>query len=84
MPIAALTQNIEIESAWWRIEPKILQHLTASFYQRFDHGAALKIECKISHLNMAFDRYASIGTVMLYILVISPPDDSTLAKQVLL
>jgi len=31
---------------------------------------ALKIECKMSHLNIAFDRYASIGTVMHYILVI--------------
>jgi len=30
------------------------------FFQRFDHGAALKIECKMSHL---------LGTVMHYILV---------------
>jgi len=42
--------------------PKILQHF-AAFFQRFDHGAALKIEGKMSHLNIAFDRYASIGTV---------------------
>jgi len=41
------------------------------FFQRFDHGAALKIECKMPHLNIAFDRYASIGTVMYYILVMS-------------
>jgi len=26
---------------------------------------------KMSHLNIAFDRYASIGTVMYYMLVIS-------------
>jgi len=31
----------------------------------------LKIERKISHLNIAFDRFASVGTVMHYILVIS-------------
>jgi len=39
------------------------------FFQRFDHRAALKIERKMPHLNIAFDRYASIGTVMHYILV---------------
>jgi len=38
-----------------------------------DHDAALKIERKMSHLNNALDRYASIGTVMHYILVISAP-----------
>jgi len=43
------------------------------FFQRFDYGAALKIERKMSHLNIAFDRYASIGTVVHYILVISFP-----------
>jgi len=43
------------------------------FFHRFDHGAALKIERKVPHLNIAFDRYASIGTVMHYILVISIP-----------
>jgi len=37
----------------------------------FDHGAALKIERKMSNLNITFDRYASIGTEMHYILVIS-------------
>jgi len=42
-------------------------------FQRFDYGTALKIERKMSHLNIAFDRYASIGTVMHYILVISEP-----------
>jgi len=26
------------------------------FFQRIDHGAALKLERKISHLNIAFDR----------------------------
>jgi len=41
------------------------------FSQRFDHGASLKILNKMSYLNIAFDRYASIGTVMHYILVIS-------------
>jgi len=50
--------------------PKIQQHFTA-FFQRFDHGAALKIERKMSHLNITFDRYASIGSVMHYIMVIS-------------
>jgi len=35
------------------------------FFQRFDHGAALKIE------GIAFDRYASIRNVMHHILVIS-------------
>jgi len=44
---------------------------SAAFFQLFDHGAALKIKRKLSHLNIAFDRYASIGTVMHYILVIS-------------
>jgi len=51
---------------------KILQH-SAAFFQRFDHDVALKIERKMSHLNVAFDRYASIGTVMHYILVKSFP-----------
>jgi len=41
------------------------------FFQRFDHGAALKIEHKMSHLNIAFDLYVSIGTVMHYISIIS-------------
>jgi len=41
------------------------------FFQRLDHGAALKIEHKMSHLKNEFDRYASIDTVMHYILVIS-------------
>jgi len=40
-------------------------------FQRFNYGAALKIERKLLHLNIAFDRYASIGTVMHYILVLS-------------
>jgi len=31
----------------------------------------VKIERKMSHLNIAFERFASIGTVMHYILVIS-------------
>jgi len=42
-------------------------------FRLLDHGAALKIERKMSHLNIAFDRYAWIGTVMHYILVISEP-----------
>jgi len=41
------------------------------YFQRFDHGAALQIERKMSHLNIAFDRYASTSIVMHYILVIS-------------
>jgi len=39
------------------------------FFQRFDYGAALKIKRKVSHLNIAFNGYASIGTVIHYILV---------------
>jgi len=50
--------------------PKNLQILPL-FFQRFDHGIALKTERKMSHLNIVFDRYTSIGTVMYYILVIS-------------
>jgi len=47
---------------------------SAPFFPAFrllDYGSALKIERKMSHLNIAFDRYASKGTVMHYILVIS-------------
>jgi len=43
------------------------------FSHRFDHGAALKIQRKMPHLNITIDRYASIGFVMHYILVISFP-----------
>jgi len=39
-------------------------------FRTLDYDDALKIGCKMSHLNIAFDRYASIGTVMHYILVI--------------
>jgi len=58
----------------WRDEelnPKFLQHLLLFFFSvlQLEHGVALKIERKMSHLNIAFDR--SIGTVMHYILVIS-------------
>jgi len=53
IPIAALNQNIENELTWWRIEPKN----SAVFFQHLDHGAALKIERKMSHLNIAFDRW---------------------------
>jgi len=49
---------------------KIMQHF-AVFFQRFNHGDALKLECKMLHLNIAFDRYDSVGTVIHYILVIS-------------
>jgi len=35
----------------------------------------------MSHLNVAFDRYASIGTVMHYILVISIPEISILSSS---
>jgi len=44
------------------------------YFQRFNHGAALKIERKMSHLNIAFNRYASIGTVMHYTFVINKPE----------
>jgi len=43
----------------------------APAFQLLDHGATLKIERKVSHLNIAFDRYVSIGNVMHYILVIN-------------
>jgi len=60
IPIAALTQSTENEL-------KILQH-SATFFPAFrplDHGAALKLERKMLHLNIAFYRYASIpGTEM--------------------
>jgi len=45
------------------------------FFQRFDHSTALKIERKM-HLDIAFERFASIGTVMHYILVISNRDSA--------
>jgi len=52
--------------------PKILQHFTAFFPVFFDYRSALKIERKVSYLDIAFDQYASIGTVMhLNLLVIS-------------
>jgi len=47
----------------WRdgeLNSKILQD-SAAFFQHFDHSTAQKIEHKISHLNIAFDRYASIA-----------------------
>jgi len=43
-----------------------------SAFQLLDQCAALKIERKMLHLNIAFDRFASVGTVMHYILVKSP------------
>jgi len=58
-------------------KPKIMQH-SAAFFQRFDHGAALKIERKMSHLNIAYERYASRDGVTHYILGISTLDTSTL------
>jgi len=51
--------------------PKNSASFRCFLFQRFDHSAALKIERKMSHLNIAFDQDASIGTVMHYILVIS-------------
>jgi len=74
IPIVALTQIIENELAWWRIEPENSAAFRCLFLQRFDHGTALKIEHKVSYLNNSFDRYTSIGTVMHYILVISIRD----------
>jgi len=56
--------------------PKILQHYDALFSsvstsrpQRRSENRTY--ERKMSHLNIAFDRYASTGTIMHYILVIS-------------
>jgi len=38
--------------------PKILHHSAAFFlaFRQLDHAAALKIERKLLHLNIAFDR----------------------------
>jgi len=38
---------------------QIFCSISLLFFQRFDHDAALKMESKMSHLNIAFDRYAS-------------------------
>jgi len=35
----------------------------------------------MSHLNIAFDRFASVGTVMHYILVISIPDNQARSQK---
>jgi len=46
----------------WRdgeLNSKILQH-SAAFFQRFDHGAALKIERKMSHFNIGFSGVARV------------------------
>jgi len=51
--------------------PKILQHSATLFSSISTTSAALKIERKMSHLNITFNRYAAIGTVMHYILMIS-------------
>jgi len=51
----------------WLVGPKKSAAFRCFFFQRFDHGAAQKIERKMSHLKIAFDRYASIGTVILEI-----------------
>jgi len=69
----------------WRdgeLNPKILQRF-AAFFQHFDYGAALKIASKMSHLNIAFDRYAFIDTVMRYILVISEGETSDLGLEIM-
>jgi len=53
-----------------------MENRTQNFFPAFrplDYGAALKIERKMSHLNIALDQYASIVTVIHYILVISVP-----------
>jgi len=68
IPIAALTQSIEGELAWWRIEPKYSGCFfstvsTSRLWRRSENRAQ----------NVAFDRYASVGTAMHYILVISQP-----------
>jgi len=57
----------------WRDEESNPKNSAAfhCFFQRFDHGADLKIKRKMSHLNIAFDQYVSKGTVMHYILVVS-------------
>jgi len=86
IPIAALIQSVEKALALWRIETKNSAAF-AAFFKRFDHSAILKIglmeknERKMTHLNIAFDRYASIGTVMHYILVISEPEPPVVQKQ---
>jgi len=48
-------------------------HCFFSAFRLLHHCAALKIERKMSHLNISFDRFPSVGTVMHYILVISKP-----------
>jgi len=49
-----------------------MQQFAALFpvFQLLNYGAVLKIKRKMSHLNIAFDRYTSIGAVMHYILVL--------------
>jgi len=71
--IAVLTQSIE-NGRDGESNPKILQHSVA-FFLRLEHStkAPLWKQRKMLHLNIAFDRYACMGTVMRYILVISFP-----------
>jgi len=45
------------------LKPKVLQHSTA-FFLAFRPCAAVKIECKMSHLIITFDRYAFIAGVL--------------------
>jgi len=66
-----LMENQSIENELTENRTQKFCSIPLLFFQRFDHGAAQKIEHKMSHLNIAFDRYASIGTIMHYILVIS-------------
>jgi len=62
-----------MENRTQKLRSILLLHFLA--FLQLDHGVALKTELKMSHLNVAFDRYASIRTVMHYILVISLPHD---------
>jgi len=61
----------------WRDEESNLKicNISLRYFQHFEHGAALKIERKLSHSI----EYASVGTVMQYILVISVPEQKDFA-----
>jgi len=63
IPIAALTQSIENELVWWKIELKNFAAFRCFFSSVSTTAPLWKIERKMSHLDIAFDRYASIGTV---------------------
>jgi len=60
-----------------------LLFFTAFFpvFRLLNQGAALKIERKMSDLNITIDRYASTGTVMYYILIIRYRYNKTMAVK---